>query len=361
MNTFDAVSGSDLPTAIEVWMGREDAGADHDRLIGGLFAVCVNLANELREDSPTRPGMDAMDLAHEFLVAARHEGLGGIEKKAGLRTAFRRHVWRSQNPASDELWETLSESLRELARQGHACRVGANWSAPNSNDAQWAAGPATGVPQATDMVVFEECAEKLRHYYPPGALGAAGKKVPKIISPTDARELAASLLDCAPGWVTMRELFAAFRKHVHLLSVDVSIDDGNNPGFLNEEDRRHPDTELKLLELARARAGTLWETLRQKTLCEVLCGYVLPKVLEGKKVTLEALGKHSVVFDKKEKIMRLLAEELRPEAFAEDEAVTAHHSWHAVFVALVASELAARCDECTGKRENSSLPSPVTI
>lgn len=144
------------------------------------------------------------------------------------------------------------------------------------------------------------------------------------------------------------------------MRVDASIDDENTSGVPNEEDRRHPDTEPILLELARARAGILWDTFSQKALCEVLCGYVLPKVL-GKKVTLEALGKHSVVFDKKEKIMRLLAEELHAEAFAEDDAVAAHHSWHGVLVALVASELAARCDECSGKPESSSLSSPETI
>lgn len=342
-------------------MGRGEAGADYERLVGGLFAVCVNLARELLAGSSTMSGVDAMDLANGFLVAAHDEGMGGIEHKAGLRTAFRRHVWRSQDPASAELWETLSESLRQLAREGRACRVGATWFAPNNNDAQWAAGPITEVLRPADVMAFEERAEKLKHYYPPGALGMAGTKVPKVISPTDARELTASLLDCACGWVTMRELFAAFRKHVHLLQVDASIDGGNNPGLLNKADRRHPDTELKLLELARARAGTLWETFSQKALCEVLCAYVLPKVLEGKKVTLGSLGKHSVVFEKKEKIMRLLAEELRHEAFAEDDAATEHHSCHGVFVALVASELAACCDECAGKLESSSLPSPETI
>ena len=359
MNTFDSVSGTDLPRAIEAWMGREDAGVDHDRLVGGLFAVCVNLANELLASSTVRDGMDVMDLAHDFLVTARQEGIGGIEHKAGLRTAFRRHVWRSQNPASAELWETLSESLRELARQGRVCRVDADWSAPNGNRALWASGSSASPRDSADLISFEERAEQLKHYYPPGAVCGFSGKVPKIISPTDARELAVALLHCARGSVTMKALFDAFRKHVHLFSVVASSDAEDGTTVLSEEDRRHPDTELKLLELACDRADTIWETLSQRKLCDVLCGYVLPKVLEGRKVTLESLGKHSVVFDKKEKIMRLLEEELRPEAFAHD-AVEAHDPWHAKLVAEVVSELAARCKECAGKAEGSTLPSPET-
>ena len=360
MTPPEAVSGSDLSKAIEAWMGREDAGADHDRLVGGLFALCVNLANELLAKNALPAGIDAMDLAHDFLVAARNDGIGVIEHKAGLRTAFGRHVWRSQNPASAELWGTLSESLRELARQGRVRRVDADWSAPNGNDARWAAGSSTAVSQAADVIVFEERAEQLKQYYPPGAHAPGCERVPKIISPTDARELAEALLNCASGWVTMGALFAAFRKHVHLFSVVTSDDDGEHGTDLNEEDRRHPDTELKLLEMALDRASAIWETLRQRKLDDVLCGYVLPKVLEGRKVTLESLGKHSVVFDKKEKIMRLLAEELRPEAFTGHDAVESHNPWHAKLVALVASELAAHCKECAGKSEDSNLPSPVT-
>ncbi len=341
-------------------MGREDVGVDHDRLVRGLFAVCVNLANDLLAQNTVRGGMEAMDLAHDFLVTARQEGIGSIEHKKGLERALLRHVWRSQNPASAELWGTLSESLRELARQGRIRRVDADWSVNNNNDALWAAGSNASPCAEADLISFEERAEELKHYYPPGARSGFSDKVPKIISPTDARELAEALLQCACGCVTMRVLFGAFRKHVHLFSVVESSDNGDEPAVLSEEDRRHPDTEQKLLELACDRAGTIWETLTRQKLCDVLCGYVLPKVVDGKKVTLESLGKHSVVFDKKEKIMRLLAEELRPEAFTEHEAVEAHDPWHSKLVAEVVSELAARCKKCAGKAEGSSLPSLET-
>lgn len=360
MNTPDFISGTDLPKAIEAWMGREDAGADYDRQVRGLYAKCVNLATFLLAKKTFRGGMDAMDLASDFLLAMRQEGIGRIENVGGLETAFERHVWRSQNPASAELWGTLSESLRELARQGRIRRVDADWSVNNNNDALWAAGSNASPCAEADLISFEERAEELKHYYPPGARSGFSDKVPKIISPTDARELAEALLQCACGCVTMRVLFGAFRKHVHLFSVVESSNDGDEPAVLSEEDRRHPDTEQKLLELACDRAGTIWETLTRQKLCDVLCGYVLPKVVDGKKVTLESLGKHSVVFDKKEKIMRLLAEELCPEVFAEHDGVDPRDPWHAKLVAEVVSELAVRCEKCAGKAEGSSLPSLET-
>jgi len=314
-DTGGMLGRGEIPAALAAWAGGYPQDVEVRRLQEGLYRMCARLAAGVMGDAsdlPDREGVaTSMDLAHGFLhdVLAKGESVT-IETRSGLRTAIKRHWHRMRNPAARELWETLSEALTNLAKEGNARRLDANWeTARNHNGAQWTSSPDTEGLSHADLGAFETRCEDVPRCAPPtqGWL-PEGKKPRKVISPSRAAELAAKLLDCAEGWVSMGELFAAFRQKVHCFDYR-ELDETSASSF---EDGYVPEREESLLALAGDLAARIWGKVEASGLARVLCRYFLPKFFRHQEVTLQSLGASSTVGDQSDEVKRILAQELAP-------------------------------------------------
>jgi len=373
---------SDIAPAIRAWLDGPPDGtseAEYCRLIECLWKFCEGCARGFVADFR---GSAADDLASEYLtlikLERRHRPCPVPRSKSALTKNMRHVLLEDLDPARKELWQLLSESLWEMERQGHAMCLGGTRRGVRADQrnntpfTQWAGTSVCnthdGKPPPADVFAFEKKADKLPHFYPPGAVGWH-TSAPRVIAPKDAEKLVAMLLDCASGWVVMRDLFCEFRKHVHLLafSEPPPYDKGEQNTFLDqqaEKDQprqsklgpRHASTEDAFWELVSKLAAKAWEALRAADLTTIACQYLLANALLERKAKLEEFGHHSTVFDQKKKAQAILRQVLTADDFLD--ANSEISEWHDKLWAEVLRHLAHSVDFCNLESEN---PDPGTL
>lgn len=283
------------------------------------------------------------DLASDYLrlikTERRHCPCPVPRSKKALTTHMQHVLLEELDPARKEVWQLLSEALWELERHGQAKCLGGTRRGVRADQrnntpfTEWAAMTVTNVhngqPPATDVLGFSRKADTLPHFYPPGA-NQWRQSPPRVIAPENAGKLAAMLLDCADGWVAMRDLFAEFRKHVHLLEMvsepDSTGGDESGNTFLDQQAAkqqpresktgpRHAATDEAFWELVSGLAKKAWEELLAENVTTIACQYLLANALLERRVKLEEFGPHSTVFDQKKKAQAILRKVLKADDF----------------------------------------------
>ena len=333
----------EIAPAVLAWKEQIPAGPERDRLQMGLYRTCIQLAGTLCEGGP-----DAEDLAHDFLIQLRQGHIGILESEAGLSTALRRFWNQSRDPAASELWETLSDALGSLGKEGKARRVDAPIGARNNNAAAWTVhNDAPAADHPSDLADFEKKAEKVRRVAPPREKRRDLNFTHKVISPKEAKELTLTLLRCGNGWITMGELFSIFKAKVHL-RIWVAPDEGT---LEQVPDDHVVECDDRLRCLATELAPRIWLQFKEKRLDGLFCGYFAPKNLRGEKAAMKGLGNTSTVFDKNKDVVRILRECLHPDGILDGD----NSRWHSRLLLEVVEKLATFCESSSGKPPDQGL------
>ncbi len=363
---------SDIDRAMRVWLDGPTEGiaeSEYCRLIVCLWKFCETCAESFAANFHDS---EVEDLASDYLrlikTERKHLPCPVPRYKRALTIHMHHVLLEELDPGRKELWQLLSEALWKLERQDRAkclggTRRGVRTDQRNNTPfTEWADVTVTnahnGRPPPADVVAFSQNADSLPHFYPPGA-NRWRLSAPRVIAPEDAGKLAALLLACADGWIAMRELFAEFRKHVHLLETisepesthgeecqNTSLDQQAAKQLLQESKMgpRHAATDDAFWELVSKLAKNAWEVLRAEGLTAITCQYLLANVLLGRKVKLEELGPHSTMFDQKKKALEILRKVLIANDFLDPNSEISH--WHDKLWAEVLHYLAHSVDFC---------------
>lgn len=373
---------SDIAPAIRAWLddpAESMPEAEYARLIVCLWKFCEICAKGFVADFRNS---EVQDLASEYLRLIKQEPRYRpcpVPGCASALTKHMKHVLSEEfNPAGKELWQLLSEALWELEREGIAMCLGGTRRGVRADQrnntpfTQWAVmsvcNAHDGKPPPADVFAFEKKADKLPHFYPPGAIGwhddeKQKRKGPRVIAPKDAEKLATMLLDCAGGWIVVRDLFCEFRKHVHLLDFSEPPPDneGEQNTFLDQQAEKAQPRKSKLgprhtsaedvsptegvfWELVSKLAAKAWDALRTADLITIACQYVLANALLGRKRKLEEFGAFQRVSERKAKVQQILRQVLLADEFLDAEGEIS--DWHDKLWSEVLRRLAHSAEYC---------------
>ena len=231
---------------------------------------------------------EAHSLAIEMILHIRTKRLDYLRCAAHLDREMRKYLTRRESPAHHEVWTTLSQALLELEGNGLATRP-ATAGGSNGQTTEWCRKGNEGKPDVQQHEFFE-AESRLTLYLPP-------RKDGRLLSPSQAKELALRLLEVADGPILMQTLHAEAMKHVvQSMEYAESLDRGDAAG--GDEDSptpraladRMPILGYMLEEESIERAASLWNELEGSGDGQTLCLYYLPKHLLGKSVKGSELG-----------------------------------------------------------------------
>jgi hypothetical protein len=257
-------------------------------LTEALYEAATKTAREILA-ADTTPGMEAGDLATEFILWLSGQSGLNIRSHKALRLQMRRFWIRRNAPAAYELWEVLSTALHSLAKRGAVRRLDAPHETPNHNAAIWTSAPEERDEARLDHRGFLERAKALPRY------PRSGKrpKNAKILQPKEAEELALGLLKAAAVPAPMEVISKEAQQHVILPEIVEAPEEGDS-----EDDAPKgppppaaPDRpsivadELLLVREAEHLAALLWDDpqcgrLSTNRVRELLCGFLVPNLLE---------------------------------------------------------------------------------
>ena len=348
-----------VETAIRRWVLEACDTPSDASLVEQLRKITLGIALAHLSSGPAFPPpqhLEADDLAIEFLLHLRKETKWMIRTKSGLKTEYGRWVTAFSSPAHHELWETLSGALHDLARKNLAWRLDAPASNNNHNDAIWTGVEGTGGAALCDLVAFQNTARRIKSYKPPGAgkWHVDDKDGPKVISPSDAKELALALLRVAGGALRFRDLLGEFKRHVFAFEQGGENDTDQSASPLSI----HPAAMQRFHDLAHERAALIWDAASAGQSTDLLCDYFIPKHLEERSVTLEGFGDPRRVHERLQRMVQSLRQHLAlnvAEALdVDDHAVDA--GFHSRFVIEAMHILCGKCACRPGKTAAPALP-----
>lgn len=353
-----------VETAMRRWVLETcDAPADAP-LVEQLREIILGIARTHLASGPTFPPpqhLEAEDLAIEFLLHLRKQGNWMIRTKGGLKIEYRRWVTAFSSPAYHELWEILSGAVHSLAKESQAWRLDAPAQENNRNDAIWTgvAGAIGTVP--CDLVNFQKASQRIKNYAPPAARKWYGDDsvLPKVIAPSDAKELAFTLLHAAGGALRFRDLLGEFKRHVFAFEQGGEIDTDQSASPLSI----HPAAMQRFHDLAHDRAALIWDAASAVQSTDLLCDYFIPKHLEERSVTLEGIGDPRRVHERLQRMVQSLRQHLAlnvAEALDVDDH-TVDAGFHSRFVIEAMHIICGKCACRPGKTAAPALPIKQTL
>lgn len=300
-----------VETAIRRWVLEACDTPGDASLVEQLREIILGIARAHLASGPPSPPpqhLEAEDLAIEFLLHLRKQGNWLIRTKAGLKTEYQRWVATFSNPAHHELWEILSGALHDLARKNLAWRLDAPASNNNHNDAIWTCDAGVDGTALCDLVAFQKAARRIKNYEPPGAgkWHRESSVLPKVIAPSDSKELALDLLHSAGGAICLRDLFEEFKRHVFTFDLSGEEAAANNVSPLSI----HPAAMQHFYDLAHERAALIWNAIAEVKGIDIFCDYFIAKNLENRSVTLKDFGDSRRVDEQNKRIVKILLKHL---------------------------------------------------
>jgi len=193
---------ADIAPAIRAWLDGQPTGmseAEYCRLTVCLWEFCEMCARGFVADFR---GAEVEDLASEYLtlikLEKKHRPCPVPKSKSALTRNMRHVLLEELDPARKELWQLLSEALWELERQGHGKCLGGTRRGVRADQrnntpfTEWSVTSVcnahNGKPPPADAIAFAKNADKLPHFYPPGA-PRWHASAPRVIAPKDAEKL----------------------------------------------------------------------------------------------------------------------------------------------------------------------------
>jgi hypothetical protein len=320
----------DIGPAMLAWLDGQPEGmseAEYCRSIVCLWEFCETCAKGFRADFRNS---EVKDLASDYMRLIKSEPRFRpcpVPRSMSALKNHMKHVLSEElNTAGKELWQLLSEAFWALEREGTAMCLGGTRRGVRADQrnntpfTQWVGANVfnahNGKPPPADVFIFEKKADSLPHFYPPGGKGWH-PSAPRVIAPKGAEKLATMLLDCADGWIVLRDVFHEFRKHVHMLEIlTPPPDDEENTALDQQAEKRksrkselgprHAFTEDAFWELVSKLAAKAWEALCAADLTTIACQYVLANALLGRKRRLEEFGDFQRVSERKAKVQEIL-------------------------------------------------------
>ena len=250
---------------------------------------------------------EAHELAVEFMLHLRSKRLAHLQTAAHLKHELSKYLTRRDSPIYHEVWKILSQALIDLERDGVAVRLPLA-SGANRQTTEWCSNKHEGNPSANQQG-FSEVAGKLPVYYPARTDG-------RLLSPTQARELAEQMLELAGGPILMQDLHGEAMKHVvsqmlHPISIeDDSAEEGKTATISRQLADRMQVFDFILQEEAESRARRIWAELEKSGDGQAMCVYFLPKHLLGVPVTGSELGDPRRISEASMRIRRAFQESM---------------------------------------------------
>jgi len=286
-----------------------------------LYDLLCGLGYQLLQKRSEKDGLleEAQSLAVEFIFHLRDKRKSNIQSAGHLSHELSKYLTQRDNPVSHEIWKFLSQALNELAKEGLAVRAS---DGANKQTVVWCLKDHTGKPSAKPEEFFRLAAH-LPVYYPK-------RKDGRLLSPSQAKELALKMLDLAGGPILMQDLHVEAVKHVipplqFAQPIDESPSSGEEEGAPSHElADRIPVHNLWFEEEASVRADKVWGQLNESGDGEVLCIYFIPKHLLGRSVKQSELGSEQRVSEAVQRIREIFRDILELSPLLEERRDTAN-------------------------------------